>query len=118
MRHGLERRRLRFAALVARLHKAHPMARTSERRAALAALEARLERAMTTRLQRQTTRISALQRALVALSPVAVLGRGYAIVQRLPGLDVIRSGGDVGPGDRIAVRVATGAFEARVEENQ
>lgn len=118
MRHGLERRRLRFAALVARLHKAHPMARTTERRAALAALEARLQRAMTTRLQRQSTRISALQRALVALSPVAVLGRGYAIVQRLPGRDVIRSRGDVGPGDRIAVRVATGAFEARVEENQ
>ncbi len=117
MRHGLERRRLRFAALVARLHKAHPMARTSERRAALAALEARLQRAMVTRLQKQTTRVTALQRALIALSPVAVLGRGYAIVQRLPERDVIRSPEDVGPGDRIAVRVATGAFEARVEEN-
>jgi len=70
-----------------------------------------------TRLQKQTTRVTALQRALIALSPVAVLGRGYAIVQRLPERDVIQSPEDVGPGDRIAVRVATGAFEARVEEN-
>jgi exodeoxyribonuclease VII large subunit len=50
---------------------------------------------------------------LGALSPVATLERGYAIVRR--GEDVVRSSGQVASGDEIAVRVADGSFGARVE---
>jgi exodeoxyribonuclease VII large subunit len=50
---------------------------------------------------------------LTALSPIATLERGYAIVRR--GDAVVRAATDVAPGDAIAVRVAEGTFGARVE---
>ena len=47
-----------------------------------------------------------------ALSPLAVLERGYAIVHR--GDDVVRSAAEVAAGDSIDVRVAEGSFGATV----
>ena len=51
---------------------------------------------------------------LNALSPLAVLGRGYAIALRedLP----VLSSQELSPGDHVHVRVAHGAFRARVTQ--
>jgi exodeoxyribonuclease VII large subunit len=56
---------------------------------------------------------------LTALGPAATLARGYAIVQRVTDdavFPVLRSVGDVRPGDRLRVRVADGAVPATVDE--
>jgi exodeoxyribonuclease VII large subunit len=48
-----------------------------------------------------------------ALSPLATLERGYAVVQRGDGV-VVRSAGDVAAGDALDIRVANGRLAAQV----
>jgi exodeoxyribonuclease VII large subunit len=79
----------------------------------LTALHERLRRAPLLTLERRRARLDTVHARLGALSPVATLERGYAIVRR--GDDVVRSSGQVASGDEIAVRVADGSFGARVE---
>jgi exodeoxyribonuclease VII large subunit len=64
-------------------------------------------------LERRGARLDTLHGRLRALSPVATLERGYAIVRGADG--VVRSTEHVARGDEISVRVADGSFGARVE---
>lgn len=52
---------------------------------------------------------------LDALSPLKVLGRGYAIAQTADGT-VLRDAGGVSPGDELGLRLAAGSLRCRVEE--
>ena len=52
---------------------------------------------------------------LDAMSPLAVLSRGYAIATTEAGR-AVRSVNEVAPGDRVSVRVHQGAFVASVLE--
>jgi exodeoxyribonuclease VII large subunit len=64
-------------------------------------------------------RRSALDRSgarLQTLSPLATLGRGYAIVR--VGGDALRSSADVALGDALDVQLASGSLGARVENVQ
>jgi exodeoxyribonuclease VII large subunit len=74
----------------------------------------RLHRAPLLALERRRARLDNLHARLGALSPLATLERGYAIVRR--GDDVVRTRAQVEPGDAVSVRVAEGTFRARVEE--
>lgn len=130
-------RRLRAAAervegLRARLR--HPGERLREQRRRRDELSRRLERAMAERLRRAGAdlerteqklapeavyllerRRAALERSaarLDALSPLAVLSRGFAIVRGKRG--VVHAPDDVRPGETVEVRVRDGAFEAVV----
>ena len=78
----------------------------------LATAYERLQRAPLLALERRTARLDTLHARLGALSPVAVLERGYAIVRR--GDDVVRSAQQVSAGEQIDVRVAEGSFGATV----
>ena len=51
-----------------------------------------------------------------ALSPLAVLARGYSLTQRLADGRVIRDAAEFTPGDRIATRFTRGQAISRVEE--
>jgi exodeoxyribonuclease VII large subunit len=51
---------------------------------------------------------------LQALSPLATLGRGYAIVRS--GEKTVRDASTVRPGDRLDVQLAAGALDATVTE--
>jgi exodeoxyribonuclease VII large subunit len=53
---------------------------------------------------------------LNALSPLAVLQRGFAIVQRVEGPEIIRSAGELAAGDELRVRFAEGGAIVRVKE--
>jgi exodeoxyribonuclease VII large subunit len=66
------------------------------------------------RLGRAAPLVVALGGRLRALSPLATLQRGYAIVRR-EGL-IVRRAGTLAPGERVAVQLAAGAFGARVED--
>lgn len=61
------------------------------------------------KLQRQAA-------ALSALSPLAVLARGYSVTQTFPDGAVVRRGEDVAVGDRIRTRLGSGSLISTVEE--
>ena len=79
----------------------------------LARAHDRLGRAPLLALERREARLRTLHARLGALSPLATLERGYAIVHRGP--DVVRSADQVAAGDPIDVRVAEGTFGATVD---
>jgi exodeoxyribonuclease VII large subunit len=50
-----------------------------------------------------------------AISPLAVLGRGYSIVQQKNG-NVVRSSNEVQPGENISITLAQGGFDCEVKK--
>jgi exodeoxyribonuclease VII large subunit len=88
--------------------------RASERHAQrLASAHERLRRAPLLALERKRARLDTMHARLGALSPLATLDRGYAIVRRAE--DVVRSTEQVSAGDTLAIRVADGTFGATAE---
>jgi exodeoxyribonuclease VII large subunit len=79
----------------------------------LAVAHERLRRAPLLALERKTARLDNARVRLGALSPIATLDRGYAIVRH--GDDVVRSTDQVASGDEVSVRVADGTFGAVVD---
>ncbi|XKE44916.1 exodeoxyribonuclease VII large subunit [Halomonas organivorans] len=79
----------------------------------------RLHQAMPRELARHRERLAALVRELQAVSPLAVLGRGYAILEDDEGR-VIRRADDARPGQRLDARLGEGRLRlevlARLEE--
>ncbi len=66
-------------------------------------------------VDRPRARLGQLAAQLHALSPLAVLGRGYAVVRDESGR-ILRRVDDFVPAQRIGVTVADGTIAARVEE--
>jgi exodeoxyribonuclease VII large subunit len=79
------------------------------------ALADRLETAGRSSLSRAALRLEGARGKLHALSPLAVLERGYAIV-RGPSGAIVRRAGQVAKGERIDVRLAGGELRAEVED--
>jgi exodeoxyribonuclease VII large subunit len=67
-------------------------------------------------LERQ--RVSGLTDQLQALSPLAVLDRGYAIVTQAANREVVRSASQVTAGDALEVRVSEGSFKVEVTKSK
>jgi exodeoxyribonuclease VII large subunit len=87
--------------------------RAAERHAQrLAATHDRLQRAPLLAVERRRATLDTLHARLGALSPVATLERGYAIVHL--GEELVRASTQVDRGDEIDVRVADGTFGATV----
>jgi exodeoxyribonuclease VII large subunit len=72
----------------------------------------RTDQAFGHRLAIARARLDGLDRRLEALSPLAVLERGYAVVTHAE--QVVASTTQVAPGDALRVRVRDGEFDARV----
>ncbi len=108
-----------LAELRAELRRARESLHRATRRAAerhaqrLETAHERLRRAPLLALERKRARLDTVHARLGALSPVATLERGYAIVRR--GDEVVRSAAAVARGDAIDVRVAEGSFGATVD---
>jgi exodeoxyribonuclease VII large subunit len=87
----------------------------AERDAArLARLGERLRTAPRLLLERRRSGLDHTGARLQALSPLATLGRGYAIVRA--GAVALRDASALSPGDRLEIELASGALGARVEE--
>lgn len=76
----------------------------------------RLDQIMRFQLEQKRSRLAIQNASLSAVSPLATLSRGYAIVRRADGR-VVRSRRQVDAGDRIVVQVSDGEFEARITVN-
>ncbi|MBZ0267273.1 exodeoxyribonuclease VII large subunit [bacterium] len=77
-------------------------------------LRARLDGAMARTTERGRLRWSALSGKLDALSPLAILERGYAIARRPDGT-VVRRATELGAGDPLEVRLADGEVSCIVD---
>lgn len=73
-----------------------------------------LSSAMKTSLLRRRAHFERLERELQALSPVAILDRGYALVFDSSG-KLVKSAGKVEIGEQISARLAHGLLTAKVE---
>ncbi|WP_169977503.1 exodeoxyribonuclease VII large subunit [Tautonia rosea] len=89
--------------------------RSSDARSRLESLADRSDRAMARLLDRRRDRLAALAGQLDALSPLAVLSRGYSLTQRLDDGRVVRAPDDARPGTVIRTRLASGSILSRVE---
>jgi exodeoxyribonuclease VII large subunit len=86
------------------------------RRAAAESLEKLLDASIASRLQRARDQSAAYAERLHALSPLAVLGRGYAIC-RLQGAEVIlKDSAAVRPGDAVDILLHRGSLGCAVTE--
>jgi exodeoxyribonuclease VII large subunit len=84
----------------------------------LSAAEARLTAAIVDRRHAATARVATLGARLDALSPLAVLGRGYAVCWNEGRNGIIRSADAVAPGDTVHVTLAEGELACRVESTR
>ncbi|KAE8439766.1 MULTISPECIES: exodeoxyribonuclease VII large subunit [Halomonadaceae] len=89
-----------------RLHRAD-----SER---VSSLQRRLANAMQRLLETRQARLHSAARELNAVSPLAVLGRGYAIAQDAQG-QVVRRADDTQPGQRLTLRLGEGRLSVDVK---
>jgi exodeoxyribonuclease VII large subunit len=93
--------------------RAHaPSARLLADRVRWAAAQSALQRGIGANLVGSRARFAAVSARLDALSPLAVLSRGYAIVYREPEGLIVRRAQQVRPGDALRLRVAEGEIAA------
>ena len=111
----LEALRERLDSLASKRVMKDQMAYVQDQRMELLHLQQRLGDLSTAQLGRKRQRFSALAAALDAMSPLKVLGRGYAMAQDEGG-NILKSAGEVSPGDRINVKLGQGALRCTVDE--
>jgi exodeoxyribonuclease VII large subunit len=87
-----------------------PRLRLDNSRQRVDMLTARLDRAMSRRLDRGQNRLMVVAARLTAVGPLATLSRGYAIVRDANGR-IIRSTRQVTGGAKLSVQVEDGAFD-------
>jgi exodeoxyribonuclease VII large subunit len=88
-------------------------ARVTDARSRFAAVNGSFEAAGRTEWERANTRFALAGARLDSLSPLAVLGRGYALALTVDGR-LVRSAKQVNLGDEIRVRLADGELQTRV----
>jgi exodeoxyribonuclease VII large subunit len=122
-RRALERRvaelttraRRKLEAASSRLSPARMASSAARSRVSLTLQRAALEAAAHARLEDARSRLAVAVASLDAMSPLAVLGRGYALAQDERGR-ILRESRAVKTGERVRVRLASGSLRCRVEE--
>ena len=113
----LEKADARWKALAAKRVLTDPMAFIDDRRMQLDSVQQRMGLTAHRQLGARQQRFAALAASLDALSPLKVLGRGYAMAQTSDGT-VLRSSGQVQEGDRIHVQLGQGALDCTVDHKE
>ncbi len=108
--------RARLRAIEASAVFRRPRRLIEDRARTLDELEQRAARAVCQRLDRARQRTEKLAARLDALSPLAVLARGYSVTQRTADGQVVRTAAQLAPGDSITTRLAQGRAVSRVEQ--
>jgi exodeoxyribonuclease VII large subunit len=122
-RRGLARRtawdRRELATLAARLERGGPAAQLARGRERLRAAGERLGLALTSRLRHARAALAESTSKLEALSPLACLARGYAIVRRGDAAGpVVTDATVLTVGDPVALRFAHGRAWGRIERTE
>ena len=111
----IRQKRWQVQTLARALTHLSPQARLDNNRQRLDVTSARLDRALTSQLVRVRNRLAVAEVGLTAVSPLATLSRGYAIVRRPDGR-LVRAAVEVAAGDSLTIQVADGQFTVEVRE--
>ncbi len=111
----LETLRQRLTELAGKRVMRDQMAYVQDQRMELVHLQKRLGDLASALLARKRQRFAALAASLDAMSPLKVLGRGYAMARGADGT-ILKSWRDVTPGDAVQVTLGEGGFTATVVE--
>ena len=109
-----ERRRLQLERQLATYDVGRRLARSRTR---LVESDARLQSAARSRHHRAEARLGTIAARLETLSPLAVLGRGYAVAWNADKTQVLRDASAVAPGDTVRVTLSRGEIEAKVSKS-
>jgi exodeoxyribonuclease VII large subunit len=109
----VQRDRLRLAELHRRLTHCSPDRLLGQQRSRHQDLLLRLSHAARGRVAVAAQRLALAQRGLYAVSPLATLARGFAIVTRAEG-ELVTEASKVAPGEAIEARLAHGILSAKV----
>ncbi len=107
----------RLQGVYNRLERVSPIYQIHSDQQRLDELEQRSTRALRHILNLHRTQSQSLSQRLGALNPQAVLKRGYAIVSQDDG-SLVRSVGQVQPGDTIHIQLSDGKIDARTVETE
>ncbi len=111
-------RRAELAAWAARLDRCGPQHAVELNRERVAHLRRELVRSMEELHRRWRQTAEAMAGQLQALSPQAVLRRGYSITTLKKGGALVRRADQVKPGDRLVTQVADGLIESTADDQR
>lgn len=114
MEHRIDQQSQRLARLGQVLRARSPQARIALARTREARARAAAATAIRRRMDGERRRLAELAGRLDALSPLAVLGRGYAIARLETDGRIVRAASDVSVGDRLDLQLAVGRIAAEV----
>ena len=110
----LEKESRRLAGLADKRALKDPSAFLQDRKLYLDFIQQKLAGTARSLLEEDNRRFAQLAAKLDAMSPLKVLGRGYAMAQSMDGT-VLKSAWQVNAGDRITVRLGEGRLECTVD---
>jgi exodeoxyribonuclease VII large subunit len=105
-------------ALARRLERRDPREGLAAARGRLSQSSARLGAAIRQRDARAHAALGSLAGRLHSLSPLAVLGRGYAVCWNEDRTAIIRRAADVQPGEGVSVTLAEGELDCTVTDRR
>jgi exodeoxyribonuclease VII large subunit len=111
------RRMRRYQALRDRLEGRDVRRKLGDVRHRLAGVSGMLQTAVTRRYHRADARFKAGVARLESLSPLAVLGRGYAVVWNTDRTAIVRDARSVSLGERVQVTLHRGELECEVKDS-
>ena len=115
---ALEEQSVTVDGLRHRLRLLHPLHQLEEYLSRSLQWQTGLVQSMSHALDREEQRLAALAGRLSALSPLAVLARGYSITFHLPDRHVLTDVTTVHPGDLLETRLAKGALTSTVTRTE
>lgn len=115
LRQQAQRARLRLESIANRRCFARPLDRIRDLSLKLDEFDSRLRRGMKQSLESSRQQLGSIAASLNALSPLAVLDRGYSLTKRLPDGDLIRDAAQLREGDRLSTLLARGSVISEVK---
>jgi exodeoxyribonuclease VII large subunit len=111
---GLTRRTRRHDVLRRSLDQFDPRHRLAAVRTRLVSRDGHLQAAIRRRISRAQSRLGALAARIDGLSPLAVLGRGYAVTWDAARTRIIRDASTLSAGDSISITLERGSIDATI----
>ena len=114
LQYQAQRARFQIERLADHPSLSRPFDRIRELQSQVDDLEERLQRALRGRLETARQQLGTIAASLTALSPLAVLERGYSLTKRLTDGNLVRDLNTIKPGDRLSTLFSSGSLISEV----